>query len=169
MGGAGSMKMFGWGMEIMVLTTMQHWKSGTETLSCVEGKWQSLLGCVLKQVMEWNASGSLWASVSQTAHFVESETEIWEQNLVRLFKRHLSSKRGLASTEMLKSRNPAIQIPGAKTASAHMVFILRKKLKFLLQRCWEIMRSTAITWTNFATPKNKKKSAPNLSVILNKY
>ena len=80
--------------------------------------------------------------------------EIWEQNLVRLFKRHLSSKSGLAPTEIMKFRNPAIQNPSAKTAPAHMVFILRKKLKCLLQSYWEIMRSTAITWTNFATPKN---------------
>ena len=51
----------------------------------------------------------------------------------------------------------AIQNSTAKTGSAHILFILRKKLKFLLQRCWEIMRSTEITWINFATIKNQKK------------
>ena len=55
-----------------------------------------------------------------------------------------------------------IQISSAKTGSAHILFILRKKLKFLLQRCWEIMRSTEITWINFATIKNQKKKSEGI-------
>ena len=85
--------------------------------------------------------------------------------MVRLFKRHLSSKRGLASTEMLKSRNPAIQIPGAKTASAHMVFILRKKVEVFAAEVFRNHEVNCNHLNQFCNTKKLKKCAPELSVI----
>ena len=89
--------------------------------------------------------------------------------MVRLFKRHLSSQRGLAPTEMLKFRNPAIQSPGAKTASAHMVFILRKKVEVFAA---EVLRNHEINCNHlnqFCNSQKPKTSAPNLLVILKNY
>ena len=64
-------------------------------------------------------------------------------NLSVSLNKHLTQRP--PNPEIKKSRNPGMQNSSPKTVSAHMPSILRKKLKFLLQRGCKITTPTAIT------------------------
>ena len=62
-----------------------------------------------------------------------SKTKKNAANLAAILNKYLTQRP--QNPEIKKSRNRGMQNSSAETGPAHMPFILRKKLKFLLQRC----------------------------------